>query len=322
MDKRLGHSWSDISGAVDRVPKERLAAKLREAGVGSKMTALVIDYLAPRCAGVAVGGALSELVALSNMVFQGTVFGPPLWNIFFADVADAVQASHANEAVSADDLNAFRAFDAKTTNEQVKLDMADCQQVVHLWGTTNGVALDPMKESFFMVLHHVSGEGPVFKLLGAVFDAKLVMEAAVTAIVRKAGPKLTALLRTKPYYSTGDMMQAYKSHVLCLLEGATGAVYHASATVLARLDHLQERFLRELNLIEEDAFLNFNLAPLSLRREIAMLGLIFKCAKGEKLTRSCARCFREALSRNTGLPRELLRHATAASYMTKATTLV
>ncbi|CAE8622387.1 unnamed protein product [Polarella glacialis] len=113
------------------------------------------------------------------------------------------------------------------------------------------------------------------------------MEAAVTAIVRKAGPKLTALLRTKPYYSTCDMMQAYKSHVLCLLEGATGAVYHASATVLARLDHLQGRFLRELNLAEEDAFLNFNLAPLSLRRDIAMLGLIFKCAKGEAHPKLC-----------------------------------
>jgi hypothetical protein len=81
--QKVGAFLSDISGAFDRVPRERLAAKLRKAGVGSKMIAFVIDYLAPRCAGVAVGGALSELVALSNMVFQGTVLGPPLWNVFF-----------------------------------------------------------------------------------------------------------------------------------------------------------------------------------------------------------------------------------------------
>ena len=32
-----------------------------------------------------LGGALSEMMALMNMVYQGTVSGPILWNLFFED---------------------------------------------------------------------------------------------------------------------------------------------------------------------------------------------------------------------------------------------
>jgi hypothetical protein len=85
------------------------------------------------------------------------------------------------------------------------------------------------------------------------------------------------LLRTSHFYDTASMMQSYKSHILCLLEGATAAIYHASDSTLARLDALQCRFLRALNLTDSVAFLEGNLAPLGLRRDIAMLGLVYKC---------------------------------------------
>jgi hypothetical protein len=277
---KIGAFLSDISGAFDRVPTARLIRKLIRSGVGAKMAAFLADYLAPRIAGVAVNGVMSDLSVLSNMVFQGTVLGPPLWNVFFADVADAVRISGSSESVFADDLNAFRVFDTTVPNADVKEAMSDCQQEVHAWGSANGVAFDPSKEAF-MVIHPTYGEGESFKLLGTMFDSKLIMDEAVSAIIRKAGPKLTALLRTKPYYATGDMMQSYKSHILCLLEGSTGAIYHASNTVLHRLDHLQDKFLRELGMSAEQAFLDFNLAPLQLRRDIAMLGLVFKCGRGD-----------------------------------------
>ena len=102
----------------------------------------------------------------------------------------------------------------------------------------------------------------------------------MSSINKKASPKLTALLRPRPYYSQAALVQSYKSHVLCLLEGSTGALYHASNSVLAPLDAVQTRFLRELGLSPESAFLDNNLAPLSLRRDIAMLGLVFKCVRG------------------------------------------
>ena len=94
------------------MPSDRLVKKLLRAGVSATVANFFASYLSERLAGVAVGGVFSEFTALANMVFQGTVLGPPLWNVFFADVAKAVNKNGSCESVFADDLNAFKAFDA------------------------------------------------------------------------------------------------------------------------------------------------------------------------------------------------------------------
>ena len=68
-------------------------------------------------------------------------------------------------------------------------------------------------------------------------------------------------------------MNLYKSHVLTYLESNTAAYYHAAQTHLSLVDHVQEVLLRELHVTEEEALLHYNLAPLSTRRDCAMLGL-------------------------------------------------
>lgn len=64
------------------------------------------------------------------------------------------------------------------------------------------------------------------------------------------------------------------------MESRTAGLYHAATSVLAPLDNLYKRFVRELGLSAEQAFLQYNLAPLCLRRDVAMLGLLHKCALG------------------------------------------
>ena len=62
---------------------------------------------------------------LANMVFPGTVLGPPLWNVFFADVAVAARQTGGSENVFADDLNVFIRFNAVLPNHTVVKDMND-----------------------------------------------------------------------------------------------------------------------------------------------------------------------------------------------------
>ena len=56
---------------------------------------------------------------------------------------------------------------------------------------------------------------------------------------------------------------------------------HVDSSVLKQLDSVQNRLLRELRLTEKQALLQHNLAPLPLRRDIAMLGMLFKCVRGD-----------------------------------------
>ena len=44
---------------------------------------------------------------------------------------------------------------------------------------------------------------------------------------------------------------------------------------------MRRRFLHELGLSDEEAFLDYNLAPLRLRRDIAVLGLLHRIQLGE-----------------------------------------
>ena len=76
-------------------------------------------------------------------------------------------------------------------------------------------------------------------------------------------------------------MKLYKTHLLPFLEFATPAVYHASTTTLAAVDRVQARFLREVELTAEDALLQYHLAPLCARRDMAMLGVIHRTTLGK-----------------------------------------
>ena len=82
-------------------------------------------------------------------------------------------------------------------------------------------------------------------------------------------------------YSTNDLVVQFKTHILCLLEYSNAAIYHASSSHLESLDSLQTCFLRDIGLPVEDAFLNFHMAPLKLRRDIGVLGLLHKIQLGE-----------------------------------------
>ena len=59
---------------------------------------------------VIVGGAKASAFTLDNMIYQGTVWGPWLWNIFYEDARQALHKHDYCEIVFADDLNSFGDF--------------------------------------------------------------------------------------------------------------------------------------------------------------------------------------------------------------------
>ena len=61
---------------------------------------------------------------------------------------------------------------------------------------------------------------------------------------------------------------------------STGAIDHAAASHLAPIDAIQYDFLHRLGISPNHAFLQHNLAPQELRRDIAALGLLHKSYPG------------------------------------------
>jgi hypothetical protein len=270
---------TDISGAFDRVCTDYLVEKLKGAGVHPELVELLRSYLSPREAKVVVNGQESRAYTIENQVYQGTVLGPPLWNVFFSDVS-AVISSEFTETKFADDLSAFRAFDSSIGQSEILDTMKDCQSGIHKWGKINRVSFDSTKEHCLILSKHTP-QGDSFKFLGPLVDTKLVMAEEVDRIRGKACPKIKAILRTRGYYQTAAMIGQYKAHVLPHVEGTIGAIFHASTTQLNRVDRIQQCFLKELGVDDRCAFLEHNLAPSRLRRNIAALGFLHKVNLGK-----------------------------------------
>ena len=106
---------------------------------------ILSSYLAPRRGQVIVQPARSELFEIANSVYQGTVLGPCLWNVFFADVSVSAKSAGGKEAMFADDLNVFQEFDPLVPLPTVVSTLEVCRKRVHAWGRTNRVTFDPGK---------------------------------------------------------------------------------------------------------------------------------------------------------------------------------
>ena len=60
------------------------------------------------------------------------------------------------------------------------------------------------------------------------------------------------------------------------IEYRIAAVYHACDSLLNRVDAIQDKFLDYLGKTDKQALFDFNLAPLSVKCDMAMLGLVHR----------------------------------------------
>ncbi len=281
----VGLYCRDVSGAFDRVDRERMPLKLRSSGLPQCAVAFPESWLEDRVSCVVVSGAKSVEETLANSVFQGTVLGPPLWNVFYADARHAVRELGYIETIFADDFNCWKGF-RNTERRSLPVELRHeiesrgAQQDLHKWGAANRVIFDPSKEEFILIRRR-NALGNPFKLLGLVFDPQLLMRIGARKIATEAGWRLQSILRARRYYSIPELMRLYKANVLSFIESGVAGYFHAAPSTLECIDRVQRRFLRRIGLTDEQALLDFRLAPLKVRREIGILGFLHRVILGQ-----------------------------------------
>ena len=127
-------------------------------------------WLAQRKAAVVCGGQPGDPIQLKNVIYQGTVWVPRLWNLFYEDAGLALPAHNFLEVLFDDELNAFRAFPLATPNTQLSEATKACQAELHALGQENQFEFDPKTKSTHVV-SHICPEGASFKILGFNFIA-------------------------------------------------------------------------------------------------------------------------------------------------------
>jgi len=140
----------------------------------------------------------------------------------------------------------------------------------------------------FTVLHRHDPYGSNFKLLGAIYDTSLSMQPTFDAIKKNMQWRLRALYKLRKFFTEAKMINLFKTKIWSSVEWCTPCIYHGTKSQLDIIDRAQRRFLRFMGLSEVEAFEKYKLAPLSLRRSIAMLGFIFRCVRGNAPERCCS----------------------------------
>ena len=277
---KIGLFLADISAAFDRVARNLLLGKLMQCGVPSQYIDFLNAYLQPREGFVIVEGIVSHMIELTDMVFQGTVLGPSLWNCFFADITeDLNQGTHVTH-LFADDLTVSAQYPQACSNDVIRHDLQEIQDRAHAWGQRYRVTFAPSKEHVF-VIHPRHGDEDTFKMLGVLLDCKFSFKPLIDSLVSRCRPKARAIVRLKHVMSVPQLLGQFKAHIWSFLEYSNGAVINASVTERKRLDAMQQHFLSDIGLDEREAFLDYNFAPLGLRRAIGILGFLHKRVLGQ-----------------------------------------
>ena len=114
-----------------------------------------------------------------------------------------------------------------------------------------------------------------------MIDLDLRMHTCIDQLLAKIRPKSTAILRTQAYYSIPELIHQYKTHIWGLVEVHCGGYFHASTSLLDKIDQVQTNFIRKIGVSDREAFLEHNFMPCILRRNIAILGLLHKRVIGQ-----------------------------------------
>ena len=164
--------------------------------------------------------------------------------------------------------------------------MEECQDELHKWGMANQVSFDATKESKH-ILSRTQSYGAPFDLLGVRFDCKLLIPDTVSDLVKTCRWKLKSLLRTRRFNTGAQLVLLYKAQLLSFIEYRTPAIYHACCSALENLDRVQSKLLEAAGMTDLDALNHCHLAPLSTRRDIAILGLIHRTVLGKGPSHFC-----------------------------------
>jgi hypothetical protein len=164
---------ADISGAFDHFDKRILSSILASRGVPKNLARLMEDWLSHHECRIRVDGMQSEVHVITDQVFQGTVWGPTLWNLYIAYDEDPIRMHGWTPQLYADDLIATASFNHTESREAIAAAGRQVADEAHAWGRARRVKLDAGKESFHIVEGWGSGSEDTWKILGVISDSAL-----------------------------------------------------------------------------------------------------------------------------------------------------
>ena len=287
--------YTDYSKCFDRIDHDILSRKLLLMGIGGSLYRWFTSYVKNRCQTVVLEGYSSRTMSIPSGVPQGSLLGPLLFNIFVNDIEACFQ--HSKILLYADDMKIMKQIssidDAILLQEDLKNFQNYCRQnKLDLNVSKCYVCSFTRKPNPITVVYNLL-ETPIARVnvirdLGVTFDSKLIFDAHIDNIVKKASRALGFIVRmSSEFKSIKAIKILYCSFVRSHLEYCSQVWNPKYNIYIDRLEGIQKKFLRYLQFrtgVYSPSYSvrckKLHILPLHERRKTADMTFLFKIMNG------------------------------------------
>ena len=278
----------DFSKAFDKVPHQRLLAKVKSLGIEGKLLGWISDWLKDRQQRVILNGSKSEWQPVLSGVPQGSVLGPLLFIMFVNDLDQVVSSSISKFA---DDTKVYSSVSTHQDSISLQNDLDRLVEWSNIWqmnfnaskckvihfGSSNRKCNYSIAGT---VLDHVNVE----KDLGVTISDNLKASNHVDEAVLKANRILGMINRNIENKSKYVLLPLYRALVRPHLEFCVQAWNPHLMKDIVKLERVQKRAVRMMKDLGggsyEDKLKELDLFSLEKRRIRGDMITVFRIVKG------------------------------------------